>query len=473
MTQAAVGAGAAETGRSEPRGGTLIAQVTGPLRAFAGFEASSAALLLAAAIAALLWANSPWKASYQTFWHTELALRLGGAELVLDFRHWVNDGLMVFFFFVLGLEVKREVVLGELTDRRRTAVPLAAAVAGLVVPALVYLAFNPSGEAARAWGVVISTDTAFLLGVLVLVGPACPAQLRLFLLTMAVADDVGALTIIAVFYTGDLRLLPLALAAAGLGLMLVLRFVLLVWRGPAYLVVGVGIWLAMQASGVHPTIAGVVIALFTPVFAPGREAVEDAARLTRAFRQSPNPEFARAARLGIERSVSPNERLHRLYEPWASYAVVPVFALANAGVSLDATTVQGALRSPVTLGIIAGLVLGKLAGVLLGVGVALGLRLGRLAPGVDGWQLLGGASLSGIGSPSRCSSSTSPWTTSGWPTRPGSAYSPPRCSPRCSAGRSFAPVTGCAATTGAGGRTASRPRSSRVWTTSAGPSTHR
>jgi Na+/H+ antiporter NhaA len=198
-------------GETRSRGRDLLAQVAAPLRAFATNEASSAALLLLATVAAVVWANSPWSETYEAFWDTEFAFRLGGAELALDLKHWVNDGLMVFFFFVVGLEVKRELVMGELTDRRRAAVPFAAAVTGLAVPALVYLLFNPSGEAAAAWGVVISTDTAFLLGVLVLVGPACPTQLRLFLLTLAVADDVGALAIIAIFYTEDLALGPLAL----------------------------------------------------------------------------------------------------------------------------------------------------------------------------------------------------------------------------------------------------------------------
>jgi Na+/H+ antiporter NhaA len=370
--------------------------LTEPLRRYLRTEAGGAALLLLATVAALGWANSPFADSYDTFWHTELALRLGDAELELSLQHWVNDGLMVFFFFVIGLEVKREFVMGELVDRRRAAVPLVAAATGLVVPALVYLALNPSGPAAGAWGVVISTDTAFMLGVLALVGPACPTQLRLFLLTLAVADDVGALAVIAVFYTEDLALGPLALSVAGLGLMLALRW-LRVWRGPAYLVVGVGVWLAMYLSGVHPTIAGVVIALMSPTYPARRTEVEDAERLTRAYRQSPNASYARAARLSIDRSVSPNERLSQLYLPWTSYVIVPIFALANAGVTLDAEVLRTAATSPVTLGVVAGLVLGKLAGILLGVLVAVRARLGMLAPGMSRWQLGGGAALSGIG----------------------------------------------------------------------------
>ncbi|MCP9489884.1 MAG: Na+/H+ antiporter NhaA [Solirubrobacteraceae bacterium MAG38_C4-C5] len=371
-----------------------LGQLGEPVRRFMRTEAGSAGLLLAATVVALGWANlSP--EGYASFWGTDLALRLGDAELVLDLQHWVNDGLMV-FFFVVGLEVKRELAMGELTDRRRATIPLVAAVAGLAVPALVFLAFNPSGEAATAWGVVISTDTAFLLGVLALVGPACPLQLRVFLLTLAVADDVGALTIIALFYTDDLAVVPLLLAVAGVAVMLVLRR-LRVWRGPAYFVVAVGIWIAMEQSGVHPTIAGVVIALLAPAYAPRREEVEDAERLTRAFRQSPSPALARAARLGVDRAVSANERLQRLYHPWTSFVIVPIFALANAGVTLDAQTIEAALGSSLTLGIVAGLVAGKLLGITLAASGAVRLGWGTLARGLGPAQLAGGAALSGIG----------------------------------------------------------------------------
>ncbi|MGY1636100.1 Na+/H+ antiporter NhaA [Geodermatophilus sp. SYSU D00742] len=388
-------AGATGT-QSSPGGGSGLLARVAPLRRRLRTEAGSAGLLLLATVVALLWANSPMGESYDAFWHTEFAVRIGGTELALDLQHWVNDGLMVFFFFVVGLEIKRELVMGELTDRRRAAVPALAAVTGLAVPALVYVLFNLGGPAVSAWGVVISTDTAFLLGVLALVGPACPAQLRLFLLTLAIADDVGALSVIALFYTDDLALGPLAVAVLGLALMLGLRY-LRVWRGPAYLVLGVAVWIAMYASGVHPTLAGVVIALFTPAY-PARVAeVEDAARLTRAYRQSPNPEFARAARLSIDRSVSASERLQQLWQPWTSFVIVPVFALANAGVALTGETLRAALTSPVTLGVIGGLVLGKLLGILLGTVVAVRCGLGELAPGLTGWQLAGGAALSGIG----------------------------------------------------------------------------
>jgi Na+/H+ antiporter NhaA len=367
-----------------------------PLRRFLGWDAAAAALLLGATVLALLWANSPLGDTYDDFWHTELALRIGGDELALDLQHWVNDGLMVFFFFVIGLELRRELEMGGLTDAERARVPLVASVAGLAVPALVFLALNPTGEAARAWGVVISTDTAFLLGVLAVAGPRFSAPVRLFLLTMAVADDVGALTIIALFYTEDLRLLPLALALLGLFVIVKLRR-LEVWRGPAYLVVAVGVWLATYESGVHPTIAGVVIALLMPVHAPRRDQVEEAERLTRRFRQSPTPESAHAAREGVVRAVSVNERLQRLYEPWTTYVIIPVFALANAGVHLTGSTLDAALSSRLTWGIIAGLVLGKLVGITVATVLTVRLRLATLPPGLPLNQVVGGAALSGIG----------------------------------------------------------------------------
>ncbi|MGK5113241.1 Na+/H+ antiporter NhaA [Geodermatophilus sp. CPCC 205506] len=385
-----------DVGRQSSPGGRGVLARVAPLRRALRTEAGSAGLLLLTTVVALLWVNSPARGSYDAFWHTDLAVRIGEAELALDLQHWVNDGLMVFFFFVVGLEIKRELVMGELTDRRRAAVPALAAVTGLAVPALVYVLFNLGDEAVSAWGVVISTDTAFLLGVLALVGPACPAQLRLFLLTLAIADDVGALTVIALFYTEQLDPVALAVAVVGLAMMVGLRF-LRVWRGPAYLVLGLAVWVAMYESGVHPTLAGVVIALFTPAYPARREEVEDAARRTRAYQQSPNPEFARAARLSIDRSVSASERLQQLWQPWTSFVIVPVFALANAGVALTGETLRAALSSPVTIGVIAGLVLGKLAGILLGTGLAMRLRLGQLAPGLTRWQLAGGAALSGIG----------------------------------------------------------------------------
>ncbi|MGB7364606.1 MAG: Na+/H+ antiporter NhaA [Rhodococcus sp. (in: high G+C Gram-positive bacteria)] len=361
-----------------------------------GSETLAAAFLLVATLAALLWANSPWGETYQSFWHTPLSITLGSNSIELDLQHWVNDGLMALFFFVVGLEVKREFAMGELRDRSRAAVPIVAALAGLALPAALFLVLNPSGEEAGAWGVVISTDTAFVLGLLAVVGPARAVRLRIFLLTLAVADDVGALAIIAVFYTDELRIGPLLLSLVGLALIASLRR-LRVWRGAGYLVVSVFTWVALYESGVHPTLAGVMIALILPVYPPRRREVEHAAELTRAFRQSPNPDYARAARLGLERAVSVNERLMRLYQPYTAFIIVPIFALANAGVVLSSETLRAAATSSLTWGVVLGLVGGKFIGITAASAAFAKIRPGAMTPGLTIPQIAGGAALSGVG----------------------------------------------------------------------------
>jgi Na+:H+ antiporter, NhaA family len=389
------GWGAVAGALTRGRGREFAAQFSAPLRAFLRTETGGAGLLLAATVVALVWANVAGD-SYGDFWSTEMALEIGRFEYREDLRHWVSDALMVFFFFVIGLELRRQLSMGELTDRGLLMVPVLGAVAGLVLPAVIYLGFNPDGEAARGWGVVMATDTAFVLGALALVGPAFPNQLRVFLLSLAVVDDIGALAAIAVFYSEDISLLALAAAAACvLGILALGR--LRVWRGPAYFVVGVALWVAMVESGVHPTLGGVVLGLLISVYPPRPEEVERAGALARAFGQAPLPELARAAKLSVERAVSPNERLQELLHPWTSFFIVPVFALANAGVVVDGELVERAVDSPVTHGVVAGLVLGKLVGVGLASTLAVRLGLGRL-PGrlriVDVW---GGAALAGIG----------------------------------------------------------------------------
>lgn len=366
------------------------------LREHSNPELIAAVLLLLATVAALVWANSPWGDSYTSFWHTEFAVRLGGAELSLSLQHWVNDGLMAFFFFIVGLEVKRELVLGELADRRRAMVPILAAIMGLIVPALIFILFNRGGEAASAWGTVISTDTAFLLGVIALLGRGFPYHLRVFLLALAVVDDIGALAAIAIFYTDHLNLGFLALAVAGLALMLALRR-LRVWQGPAYLVLAGVSWVMLYMSGVHATLLGVAIAMITPAYRVRRDEVAEVDRRTRAYLQHPNPTHAREARLSIERSVPVGERLQELWRPWTDYVFVPLFALANAGVVLSADSLAAAAASPVTHGAIAGLVLGKPVGVLLGCALAVSLKLGELPRGLSKLHLAGGAVLTGIG----------------------------------------------------------------------------
>jgi NhaA family Na+:H+ antiporter len=366
------------------------------LRRLSSPELMAAALLLLSTVAALVWANSSAGHTYAEFWHAEVALRLGGAELSLSLHHLVNDGLMTFFFFFVGLEVKRELVLGELADRRRAMVPIMAAIMGLIVPALVYVLINRGGEGASAWGMVISTDTAFLLGVIALLGRGVPLQLRVFLLALAVVDDVGALAVIAIFYTDNLNLGFLALAAAGVALMLALRRIK-VWRGPPYLVLAVASWIILYMSGVHATLLGVAIALITPAYRVRQQEVAEVDRLTRRYLQHPDTTHAHAARLSIERSVPVGERLQELWRPWIDYVFVPLFALANAGVVLAGDALAAAAASPVTLGAIAGLVLGKPVGILLGCVLVVGLKLGELPRGLSKLHLTGGAVLTGIG----------------------------------------------------------------------------
>ncbi|MEJ5946891.1 Na+/H+ antiporter NhaA [Pseudokineococcus basanitobsidens] len=379
-----------------PTGADAIRGALAPLGTALRTEVGSAALLLAATVAAVVWANLPGGGGYATFWDTEVGVNAGTNELVLSLRHWINDGLMTFFFFVIGLETKRELILGELADRRRAAVPALAALAGLALPAVVFALINHDSGAAGAWGVVISTDTAFLLGVLALLGRSVPAPLRVFLLALAIADDVGALIVIAIFYTDELRLGPLAVTVAVFALMQVMQR-LGFWRGPAYLVPAVVAWVALYLSGVHPTLLGVAIALSIPAYRPRRDDVHDVERATRAYLQSPSPDYAVAARLSLDRSVPVGERLQTLWRPWTNLAVVPLFALANAGVPLSGEVLRTAATSPVTLGVIAGLVGGKLVGILLGTGLAVRLGLGDLAPGLRAGHLAGGAAMSGIG----------------------------------------------------------------------------
>lgn len=382
--------------QTRPLRRVLLAQLTVPLRSFLDTEAGSAGLLLAATVLALLWANSPWANVYEAVWNTEVAVRVGNQQLSLDLGHWISDGLIVLFFFVVGLELRRELSVGELTDRRSLIVPAIAAVGGLLVPALFYLALNTSGDAARGWGIVVGTDTAFLLGALALVGPTPSTQLRVFLLIVTIIDDVLAVSVIGVFYSSSISLGPLAVAAASLGVFLLLDR-LQVWHKFPYAVAGLVLWLATVYSGLHPSIAGVAAGLLIGAYAPRREQVEHAARLFRAFRQSPLPKVGYSAKIGIERAVSINERFQVSLHPLSSFVIVPLFALANAGVDLRGGLLNEALGSPVTWGVVLGLAGGKLAGIGIASFAAIRLGLGEIPRGVGPGQVLGGAALSGIG----------------------------------------------------------------------------
>lgn len=360
-----------------------------------GLNRSGALLLLLATVAAIVWANLAG-GSYEAFWDTHLTVGVGDLQLDFTLHALVNDALMAVFFFTVGLEVRREFAIGELTSWSRAMVPVIAAIAGLVVPALVFLLVATGSGYENAWGVVISTDTAFLVGALAIVGPRAPGRLRVFLLALAVVDDIGALSIIALVYTDNFMPMPLLIAAAGLIGVYFTRY-LPTGRGPVYATLAIIVWLAFLASGVHPTLAGVAIALLVPVYRPDRRDVEHALELARTFRQSPNSEYARAAANSLRESISINERLQSAYAPYVAFVILPLFALANAGVVLSPEILGGAVVSSLTWGIVAGLVVGKLVGVLGSTAILKLMRLGDFGPGLTLDRLSGGAALCGIG----------------------------------------------------------------------------
>jgi NhaA family Na+:H+ antiporter len=389
----------------EPRVGTIpsgffargvVFVLTRPLHLFMATEARGALLLLGATVAALVWVNSPWVTSYEALWSTRLSVQVGEAELAKDLRHWVNDGLMVLFFFVVGLELSRGLKLGELRDWRAMAVPAVAALGGMVTPALLYLAFNAGGPAARGWPIVMATDLALVLGVLVLVGPRCPPQLRVFLLTLAIVADIAAVAVVGLLYAEVVNILALAVVVELFAVATVLRL-LRVLRTFAYLMVGVALWVATSASGIHPAVAGLLLGVVMTAYPPVPAGVLRVVRFGRWFEPDPTPAMIWEAPLGGGETVPPIQRLQQLLHPWSSYLVVPVFALANAGVVLDRDAVARAVGSPITLGVLAGLVVGKLAGIFGASMLAARVGLGTLPRMVTHPQLAAAAALAGIG----------------------------------------------------------------------------
>ena len=366
-----------------------------PLRNFLRTETGGAAMLLAAAVAALVWVNVD-AASYERVWQTTLSIRIGAHELSHDLRYWLNSGLMTFFFFVVGLEARREFDLGELRERRRFALPLAAGLAGIVVPVLIYLALNAGRPSAHGWGVAMSTDTAFALGLLALVGPRFPVRLRAFMLTVSVVDDVVALIVIATAYASGVHV-PALLVAAGIVVVIGLAVRLDVRRGIVYAALGVAAWIALSKSGVDPIVIGLVMGLLTFAAPASRPDLERASDLFRLFREQPTPELARSARIGVSSAISPNERLQQLFHPWASYVIVPLFALANAGIEIDKNLLSDAFTAPIALGVLIGYVVGKPVGVVVGSLVATKSSRGLMRPPVGWVALAGGGTIAGVG----------------------------------------------------------------------------
>jgi Na+/H+ antiporter NhaA len=366
-----------------------------PLRDFLRTETGSAAVLLGATLAALAWVNID-RASYDAFWHTTLSFRLGGVGLAQDLRHWVNSGLMTFFFFVIGLEARREFDVGELRRRTRAMLPLVAGIGGMVVPVLIYLAFNTGLESARGWGTAMSTDTAFALGMLALVGARRLDRLRAFLLTVVVIDDIVALVVIALVYTESLALGAL-LAASGLFAVVLIARALHVRAGALYFALGLAVWVALFESGVEPVVIGLAMGLLTYAYPAARSDLEAATERFRSFREQPTPELARSARAGVQSAISPNDRLQHLYHPWTSYVIVPLFALANAGIVVSVDFLRSAFTSPITLGILIGYVAGKPIGVISASWLVSFLSRGRVRPLVGWASVVGGGTIAGIG----------------------------------------------------------------------------
>jgi Na+/H+ antiporter NhaA len=380
-----------------PSGRTAWARnLAAPVRSFLTTATSGSGVLLGAVIAALVWANSPWPDSYESFWTTKLAIQVGHHGVALDLRHWVNEGLMTFFFLVVGLEAKRELDLGELRERRRIALSAAAAIGGALMPVLIYLAVNAGGRGAHGWGAVMSTDTAFALGVLALVAPG-GTRLRVALLSFSVVDDLAALLVIATVYTEKLKVVPLVVAVALFGVLLALKWLPFPWRRQAAAVLGVGVWVALFESGIDPVVAGLAVGLVTSAYTPERSQLERVTELTRSFREQPTPELARSAQLGVASAISPNERLQYRLHPWTSFVIVPLFALANAGIHLDGHLLSAAVRSPITLGILFGYLLGKPVGVVAATWLATRRWFGSARRSLTWPAITGLGAVAGVG----------------------------------------------------------------------------
>jgi NhaA family Na+:H+ antiporter len=353
-------------------------------------ETAGGILLVAATVAATVWANSPWRHSYESFWATTISVEIGPYRFHEDLAHVVNDLLMALFFFVVGMEIKRELVLGELRDRRAVGLPAMAALGGMLVPAAIFLVFNASGDGVSGWGIPMATDIAFALGVVALLGPRVPSAVKVLLLTLAIVDDIGAIAVIAVFYTDGLR--PgLAVAAAAIAGLVALMHRVNVTYSPVLVLTGLALWLVVYESGVHATIAGVVLGLLTPARPMQTELEADLLE----NRDDLHADEVRATARLIGGSVSACDRLIDALHPWTSYVIVPIFALANAGIQLSG----GAFADPssVLVGVTVALVAGKLIGITTFSWIAVRLGLGRLPDGT-GWRHIAGVgAVAGIG----------------------------------------------------------------------------
>jgi NhaA family Na+:H+ antiporter len=367
--------------------------VVQPLNRFLHVEAAGGILLVMATIVALVWANV-WPASYESLWSTEVRIQLGDYEFADDLQHLVNDLLMGLFFFVVGMEIKRELVSGELRDRRVVALPAMAALGGMIVPATIFLAFNAAGDGRDGWGIPMATDVAFALGVVALLGARVPASVKVLLLTLAIVDDIGAIVVIALFYTSDLE--PIFLVfAAGLAVVVAVILRLDITYPPIFFGLGLLLWLMVYESGVHATIAGVVMGLLTP--AVPRQTDLEADEVVDVLENRPelHASDVRMTAYAIRGSVSACDRLIDALHPWTSYVIVPLFAVANAGVEISGDELRD--PSAVFVGVLLGLVVGKLVGITAFSWLTVRLGLGRLPAGTHWGHITGVATVAGIG----------------------------------------------------------------------------
>ena len=366
-----------------------------PLRTFLRTETGSASVLAAATVLALIWANIS-VSSYDKFWAAPLSVFVDHSGTTLTLREFVNSGLMAFFFLVVGLEARREFDVGELRIRSRLTLPLLIGLAGMVVPIAIYLLFNAGQPTEHGWGMAMSTDTAFALGALALVGRRLPDRVRIYLLTFSVVDDLAGLAVIAIAYSGNIEVVPLLVGLGLIGMVLILR-ARSYRNGLLYLLVGIACWVAFLKSGVDPIVVGLIFGLLTYAYSASRESLEQASEAFRMFREQPTAELAQSARNEVRTAISPNDRLAQLFHPWTSYVIVPLFALANAGIVLNAGFLAKAYTSPVTLGIVVGYLVGKPLGTVGCAWLVTKLSHGRVRPSV-GWGAVAGAgTVAGIG----------------------------------------------------------------------------
>ncbi len=385
-----------------------VEKIVRPFQEFADKASSGGILLIAAAVVALVWANSPWGNSYAELWGTKLSVGLGSLSLEKDLTHWINDGLMAVFFLLVGLEIKREILVGELSSPRRAALPIAAAIGGAVLPAVIYVAINFGTEGISGWGIPMATDIAFALGVLALLGERAPLGLKVFLTALAIVDDIVAVMIIALFYTSDVSWGALLVGAAFL-IALIAANLAGVGKPVVYGLLGIGLWLAFLQSGVHATIAGVLLAMTVPAssFIDTGEFLRRSRGLLDRFEQAGqrgDNVLRSEERQGILHALNsaneevepPLQEMEHALHPWVVFAIMPLFALANAGVVLN-ENFAATLLNPVSLGVMAGLLLGKQFGIALFAWLAVKSGISELPGGITWRHIYGAGWLGGIG----------------------------------------------------------------------------